>query len=668
VHAANTADFGWEPDVATSSDAPPFSHRQSDWRAQWKSLGQDWRWEPLIDVARQNFLAERRSQEINVNDHRYPFKDIFLSRADIEWLLASLDEQGPVVWTDENQRERLGLDLSGAILSRVDLRGLPLARLRGGIGGIYNATDDQREAAAVRLDGANLTEAQLEGADLRYAHLERANLSGAYLEGADLSFAHMQRAQLVGARLSGATLSEANLYRANLGGAHLEGADLGKAFLRQADFQRAQLQGADLRNANLEQAILIEANLERADLGKADITRAILSQAHLRGAILTEAHLDGAVVSQANLVRADLWRAHLVGAVLYEAQLDGANMEEAGLDGAVLGEAQMHRATLKRATLRGADLRGARLQGADLREARLEGITLWTTDSKGQPCPPRDLDPKGNEFWVVGDGKSDRRNLHFVPSDNLRHIWQRLDHFPAALPPADLRQAFLDSGTRLDGVTLSDPEHGSIRAADTRWNGANLSVVNWTTVHKLGLGDQRVAKQKYTSNGRKKSPEERIAEYDEAIRANRQLVIALLDEGLDEIAVRFSLYINELEEVSLWRQRDFGKLAASSFLNRLADLLAGYGYKPLRSILSYLTVVIAFALAYQVLGPSEGYNFSFSGWLVLSITSFHGRGLFPAPLELQNAITQLQAAEAVIGLFVEVTLIAIYTRRFFFHK
>ena len=59
----------------------------------------------------------------------YPFRDIKLSRVDIEWLLETHENgRGPVDWSDEHQREREGLDLRGA-----DLGDLPLAGICGGL-------------------------------------------------------------------------------------------------------------------------------------------------------------------------------------------------------------------------------------------------------------------------------------------------------------------------------------------------------------------------------------------------------------------------------------------------------------------------------------------------------------------------------------------------------
>src|SRR5438034_9347913 len=93
-----------------------------------------WRNEPEIDAERKRFLAERLAIEPDIKQGIFPFKDIKLARADVEWLLANHEKgRGPVDWSDEHQRERLGLDLRGADLRHVDLRNLPLARMLGGL-------------------------------------------------------------------------------------------------------------------------------------------------------------------------------------------------------------------------------------------------------------------------------------------------------------------------------------------------------------------------------------------------------------------------------------------------------------------------------------------------------------------------------------------------------
>src|SRR5438045_6849072 len=113
----------------------PTTNNPSDWKTFWEKQGQPWRTEPEIDAERQKYLAKRRVITPDVEKGVYPFKDIEpkLSRADIEWLLATHENgRGPIDWSDENQRKRKGLDLRGADLREVDLSNLPLARVNCG--------------------------------------------------------------------------------------------------------------------------------------------------------------------------------------------------------------------------------------------------------------------------------------------------------------------------------------------------------------------------------------------------------------------------------------------------------------------------------------------------------------------------------------------------------
>ena len=72
---------------------------------------------------------------------------------------------------------------------------------------------------AARLDGANLTAANLEFARLSGAKLQRANLTAANLEMTWLSKADLSHANLTDANLQEGKLNEANLAGATLTGA-----------------------------------------------------------------------------------------------------------------------------------------------------------------------------------------------------------------------------------------------------------------------------------------------------------------------------------------------------------------------------------------------------------------------------------------------------------------
>lgn len=295
------------PEQAKQHVQPPRRPAPDDrdaWQAYWKELGQPWRTEPEIDEKRQKYLAGRRITPPNIERSIYPFKDVKLNRADVEWLLATHQQgRGPVDWNgDPHDREGKELDLRGADLRRVDLSRLPLTMISGGLiyGRWSSATPEQREAAAMHLEKANLT----------LAHLEGATLNSAHLEGADLSQTSLQ---------------DIICYGTHLQGTKFFAADLAYAWLTWANLGRA-----DLRQVNLEHANLEDTHLENANLGFANLERAWFKSAHLEGADLNHAHLEGA----------NLTNAHLEGAILQNAFFDRATrLEDTILSNKVLGSA-----------------------------------------------------------------------------------------------------------------------------------------------------------------------------------------------------------------------------------------------------------------------------------------------------------------------------------------
>jgi uncharacterized protein YjbI with pentapeptide repeats len=551
----------------------PATGDRAAWRAWWSERGQPWRQEPEVAAERAQFLIQRRSMAPNVGQGVYPFAGQTLSRADVEWLLATHDDnRGPVDWRDEAQRAREGLDLRGADLRRVDLRGLPLARLRGGAAG---GTDEQQEQAAIRLDGANLAGAQAQGAELRQAHLENADLRKAALESA------------------------------NLAGANLTGADLREAQGDAADLRKARLQDADLRGASLFNARIEEAHCERVRFAGARLDLAHLDKAHFDAALMQEASLAGASCRGTYFTKTYLRDAHLEAAYLLRAHLEDSQLEGS--------------------FLHGAEMRGAYLQGANLYGASLEGKRLTSEEA-----------------------------------ERLRAArqWRPI---AATLPPADLRGAFMDHGTNLRHARLGAADLGYVSVADVSWGGANLAVVDWTGAHAVTLGDEREARRRVNPEGARKDRATRLKDYAAAVRANRQLAVALRAQGLDEEAARFAYRAQVIQRRVTLRRLRLGSYFFSLFL----DGLAGYGYKPGRSVAVYLAVIFGWAAAFFFLGQSDSVTFSPLGALVFSVTSFHGRGFFPGGLALDDPLTVLAAAEAILGLLIELSFIATFTQRFF---
>jgi uncharacterized protein YjbI with pentapeptide repeats len=258
------------------------------------------------------------------------------------------------------------------------------------------------------------------------------------------------------------------------------------------------------------------------------------------------------------------------------------------------------------AQLKGADLAGAHLEGAYLNGAHLEGANLAGADLEGANL-----------------------NGAHLEKANLRNIW------------------------------LANQRDVGPQLADVQWGNTNLAVVDWSCVSMLG--DEFEAKQENTREGKKKDPSERLLEYQEAVRANRQLAVALQAQGLHEEAARFAYRAQRLQRTVLRRQQKFGSYLFSGFL----DLIAGYGYRPERSLIAYLVMIFGFMGLSLLNAHFVAPHLRWDEALVLSVSSFHGRGFFSQDIRLGDTYARLASAEAMVGLLIEISLIATFTQRYF---
>lgn len=259
---------GLQPPSLSMSRITPAVDDRAAWKVYWEMQGQPWRTEPEISLERQHYLAERRSIPLDYLEGIYPFKDIKLSRADVEWLLATHEDgRGPVDWSDESQRGREGIDLRGADLRNVQLQNLPLACTIADVTWrkYTDLTDEQHMVAGIHLEGADLKGAHLEGARLESAHLEGTDLRNAYLQEAIVGNAFLIRTYLAGAHLEGAEFYGAHLDDSFLWDAYLEDADL-----REAHLEAARLDRAILANKQGVSARLIDVRWGDVNLGVVD--------------------------------------------------------------------------------------------------------------------------------------------------------------------------------------------------------------------------------------------------------------------------------------------------------------------------------------------------------------------------------------------------------------
>jgi len=130
---------------------------------------------------------------------------------------------------------------------------------------------------------------------------------------------------------------------------------------------------------------------------------------------------------------------------------------------------------------------------------------------------------------------------------------------------------------------------------------------------------------------------------------------------MNEEADRFAYRAQVLQRV-VWRRQ--GR-PLKHLLSWVLDLLAGYGYRPGRSLIAYLVIIVGFMGLYLLNAHFVTPHLRWDEALVLSLSSFHGRGFFSQDITLGDTYARLAAAEAVIGLLIEVSLIATFTQRFF---
>ncbi len=385
----------------------------------------------------------------------------------------------------------------------------------------------------------------------------------------------------------------------------------GRGSIEWSDTSQRERLGLDLRGANLRHVNLRGLPLARLRGG---LTREEWAATTLEQRALAGVHLE----------RADLSEAHLEGALLRGAFLQGASLRATRLEQAVLFQAHFEQAYLRMAHLEGANMMYVHLEGTYLRKA-----------------------------WLTG---------------------------------ADLRHAVCDNATNLEKVTLVDRKWGCTLLADVHWGDCNLAVIDWRRV--MPLGDEVFAHSVTSQHECARSVKEKqyhLDIYQAGVRAYRQLANAMQGQGMNEEAIPFAYRAQLLQREVHWRYVRWGQLSPSQtgslpegshqllpnlwrkvrsfeayIFSWFLDILAGYGYKPGRSLSIYLLMIAGFATCYLALGhlpPGEA--------LIFSVTAFHGRGFFPGPFALGDPVTAFAAVEAVVGLFIEISFIATFTQRFF---
>jgi Pentapeptide repeats (8 copies) len=320
--------------------------------------------------------------------------------------------------------------------------------------------------------------------------------------------------------------------------------------------------------------------------------------------------------------------------IAHQAYLEGANLGAAHLEKAQLTAAHLEGAVLAYADLAGAILRDTHLEGAKMQQSKLAGTVL-------------------NDAHLEGT---------ILADEDLKRIQQWKPSVAVPLPAADLQGAIFDDATRLDGAVLGNNASGGVKIADARLNGVNLTVVDWTSVKVLG--EEHAVQEAIRRHEHFPQPEVELRMYQESVRANRQLALALRSQGLSEDADRFAYSAQKRQRSVSYLQGRYDKWIGSWILY----LLSGYGYRIRNIFLSYVCILVFFTCVYCLVGvhstPHEsGLRALWDSFLV-SLSAIHGRTTFEQ-LGAWSLAAWVAALESVVGIVIEGVFVAMLIQRLF---
>jgi uncharacterized protein YjbI with pentapeptide repeats len=600
-----------------------------------------------------------------------------------------------------------GADLSGADLSGADLTQSGLQEA--------NLLEADLSMATIReadLQGAHLMQANLKGADLHGSEISGAYLTQAMMQGADLDNADLLEVDLSGADLQGVHLIQANLHEAILSGADLRGAHLIRANLQGVHFDDADLREARLDDADLRGAHLIRANLQGVHFDDADLREACLDDADLRGAHLIRANLQGAEVRRAFFDTStrldDIMLGDEKSGSAFLADISWGDVNLSLVDWAIvkiLGDELQARQTRTRN-------RDAKENDVRLKEYR---IAVRANRQLASALRDQGMNDEATPFAYKAQVLQRRVFLHQVLRSYMQPATKRhltlgrvvfiivilllvnlvstyLKFIPSIFvllgqviplqPLLIISSILLLLGLILPKLLELESQN---QTEDLRLSLLILIILLMLSpfVVLTPLLFLLLVLLALLSKMPVLAAFLLIALLLWIYRMYMRMVVLHMPGSLLQMLVSTKLFEqirtfpplpsiqkimrSALSQLYIFFKRllDYGRYTMWLFL----DMLAGYGYKPVRSLLWYMIVISVFALAYHLYGnlplfPPEAF--------VYSLTSFHGRGFLPGlpglehrPTSLNDPLVVLAALEAIIGLFIEISFIATFTQRYF---
>lgn len=235
--------------------------------------------------------------------------------------------------------------------TKFDRANLKKCRMRGAdlTGASFEGADlGETDLEDAVLERANLVSAKLAGANLRRAFVTDANFTTCDARRVAFDEASGQRTIFSRARLDGASalsvkLDTADFTEAQLDGANFEGSLLPELRAYEVSAEDASFVNCTMQNARFDGAVISRARLDGASAEDSMWDRSVadgvcFERARLTGASFTKASLKGAVLSHCELEEARFNRANLTGAQFVGVDMGRLTLDGADLTGIVTGE------------------------------------------------------------------------------------------------------------------------------------------------------------------------------------------------------------------------------------------------------------------------------------------------------------------------------------------
>jgi uncharacterized protein YjbI with pentapeptide repeats len=589
---------------------------QEQWKAYWTAQGTPWRTEPEIDAKRQALLAEKREIAADPARGRYPFRGFKVTRADVEWLLATHQSDGligPVLIGGEQQGRRSGVDLRGADLSGdVNLSFLPLARARFGtslstenlIGGGKGSRWDLLICATALL------------------------LAMEFLIAIPTPFVPFTPDLLT---YLGVTILLPVIYPLLYFGISRSRAGFA---VKVVDYLVLAWAPVIVLDICLIAFFVLDVLTDKRGYQLASIIVLLVAPA-IVGPYL------GYRVWRAWRLQIYERRYRLIrqsGANLSGCQLEGARLEEA-----ILGGATVTSGSLKGARLEAANLDLANCRGTDLRDIAVSGETSLKLTEFGTAADERKAKairwPTIGVPAVVGaiagaivGGIVGR--VYYDDSVSGIILGGFAGLYVAVVVGTLIRSAYVRVATAIGGFD---------------WSQVDIAQIKWDGV--TALGDES-----YADN-------DDVFALSEVIKFYRALAGQLREAGFITAADRLTY-----RSLIVQRKISLRESGLVPFLGSYAlDLLSGYGYRLGNIFVAYGLVVSAFAALYLLPSFLAGHVLTFQNAadaLQISLNAIHGRVFF-AQFHLDTLQSWLATMESIVGIVIEGIFVAMLIQRFF---